>query len=57
MRRSLTSHKTVRTGILQVKAAVRRHVWNDSDLDQLKNVPGTAFEVVETGKILRESGL
>jgi hypothetical protein len=40
-----------------VKAAVRRHVWNDSDLDQLKNVPGTAFEVVETGKILRESGL
>jgi len=27
--------------------------WNDSDLNQLKNVPGTAFEVVQTGKILR----
>ena len=25
--------------------------WNDSELDQLKNVPGTAFEVVETGRI------
>ncbi len=29
--------------------------WNDNDLDQLKNVPGTAFEVIETGKILRKS--
>lgn len=28
--------------------------WNDNDLDQLKNVPGTAFEVVKTGKILRK---
>lgn len=28
--------------------------WNDNDLDQLKNVPGTAFEVVKTGRILRE---
>jgi hypothetical protein len=28
--------------------------WNDNDLDQLKNVPNTAFEVVETGKILRK---
>ena len=27
--------------------------WNDDDLDQLKNVPGSAFEVVKTGKILR----
>lgn len=27
--------------------------WNNNDLDQLKNVPGTAFEVVQTGKILR----
>jgi hypothetical protein len=27
--------------------------WNDDDLDQLKNVPGNAFEVVKTGKILR----
>jgi hypothetical protein len=31
--------------------------WNDNDLDQLKNVPGTAFEVVKTGKIRRKSGL
>ena len=29
--------------------------WSDSDLDQLKNVPGTAFEVVETGRIRRKS--
>jgi hypothetical protein len=29
--------------------------WSDSDLDQLKNVPSTAFEVVETGRILRKS--
>jgi hypothetical protein len=28
--------------------------WNDNDLDQLKNVPNTAFEVVKTGKILRK---
>jgi hypothetical protein len=27
--------------------------WNDNDLDQLKSVPNTAFEVVKTGKILR----
>ena len=26
--------------------------WNDSDLDQLKAVPGTAFEVVSTGERL-----
>ena len=25
--------------------------WNDNDLDQLKNVPGSAFEVVVTGTI------
>jgi hypothetical protein len=30
--------------------------WDDNDLDQLKNVPGTAFEVVKTGRILRKSG-
>jgi hypothetical protein len=27
--------------------------WDDNDLDQLKNVRGTAFEVVKTGPILR----
>ena len=27
--------------------------WNDDDLNQLKAVPGTAFEVVDTGPILR----
>ena len=27
--------------------------WNDNDLDQLKNIPGSAFEVVKTGRILR----
>jgi len=26
--------------------------WNDDDLNQLKSVPGTAFEVVDTGPIL-----
>jgi hypothetical protein len=26
--------------------------WNDNELDQLKTVPGSAFEVVETGPIL-----
>ena len=30
--------------------------WNDGDLDALKSVPGTAFEVVKTGRILRKSG-
>ncbi len=25
--------------------------WNDDDLDQLKSVPGSAFEVVATGPI------
>jgi hypothetical protein len=30
--------------------------WNDNDLDQLKNVPNSAFEVVKTGKILRKGG-
>jgi len=25
--------------------------WNDDDLNQLKNVPGSAFEVVNTGSI------
>jgi hypothetical protein len=27
--------------------------WNDEDLNQLKSVPGSAFEVVHTGPILR----
>ncbi|MBV8374272.1 MAG: hypothetical protein JO302_02075, partial [Candidatus Eremiobacteraeota bacterium] len=27
--------------------------WNDNELDQLKTVPGSAFEVVGTGPILR----
>jgi hypothetical protein len=27
--------------------------WNDEDLDQLKRVPGSAFEAVRTGRILR----
>jgi hypothetical protein len=26
--------------------------WNDTDLNQLKNVPGSAFEVVDTGPIV-----
>jgi hypothetical protein len=30
--------------------------WNDNDLNALKNVPGTAFEVVKTGPILRKPG-
>ena len=25
--------------------------WNDDDLNQLKRVPGTAFEVVDTGPL------
>ena len=25
--------------------------WNDEDLDQLKSIPGTAFEVVDTGPV------
>jgi hypothetical protein len=27
--------------------------WNDADLEQLKGVPGSAFEAVETGPIVR----
>jgi hypothetical protein len=27
------------------------HAWNDADLDQLKRVPGSAFEAVDTGVI------
>jgi hypothetical protein len=26
--------------------------WNDDDLNQLKGIPGTAFEVVDTGPVL-----
>jgi hypothetical protein len=29
------------------------HYWNDADLDQLKTVPGRAFEVVATGPVHR----
>ena len=32
-------------------AADRR--WDDADLDQLKTVPGNAFEAVQTGGIVR----
>ena len=28
--------------------------WNDDDLNQLKNVPGTAFEVVDTGPLVTQ---
>jgi hypothetical protein len=31
--------------------------WNDNDLDQLKKVPGWAFEVVKTGPILHVSSI
>ena len=27
--------------------------WDDEDLEQLKMVPGSAFEVVDTGPVLR----
>jgi len=27
--------------------------WSDDDLNQLKSVPGSAFEVVKTGEIRR----
>ena len=27
--------------------------WNDADLDQLKTVPGSAFEVVQLGTVYR----
>jgi hypothetical protein len=30
--------------------------WNDNDLDQLKSVSASNFEVVKTGSILRISG-
>jgi hypothetical protein len=28
--------------------------WNDNDLDQLKQVPGSAFEVVNTGETIHK---
>ncbi|MEZ4407426.1 MAG: hypothetical protein R3A52_13260 [Polyangiales bacterium] len=31
------------------------HRWNDADLDQLKDVPGTAFEVVQSQPIRRRN--
>jgi hypothetical protein len=27
--------------------------WNDEDLEQIKRVPGSAFEAVQTGPVLR----
>jgi hypothetical protein len=30
--------------------------WDDDNLNQLKNVPGTAFEVVDTGEPIRPAG-
>jgi hypothetical protein len=30
--------------------------WNDDDLNQMKSVPGSAFEVVSTGPILHSAG-
>ena len=30
--------------------------WNDEELDQLKSIPGSAFEVVQSGPILRGGG-
>jgi hypothetical protein len=33
----------------------RSSCWRNSDLDQLESVPGTAFEVIKTGRILRKS--
>ncbi len=31
----------------------KKTCWNDNDLDQLKNVPGSDFEVVQTGSIIK----
>ena len=30
--------------------------WDDDDLNQLKSVPGSAFEVVDTGELVTEAG-
>ena len=30
--------------------------WDDENLNQLKDVPGTAFEVVDTGEPIRPAG-
>jgi hypothetical protein len=30
--------------------------WDDENLDQIKDVPGTAFEVVDTGQAIRPAG-
>lgn len=40
----------------QGEGGIAAKCWNNNELDQLKNVPGTAFEVVQTGKILRKTG-
>jgi hypothetical protein len=34
----------------------KKTCWNDNDLDVLKAVPGSAFEVLKVGKILHTSG-
>jgi hypothetical protein len=31
----------------------KKTCWNDNDLDQLKSIPGSDFEVVQTGSIIR----
>jgi hypothetical protein len=36
----------------QGQGGTQARCWNDSELDQLKRVPGTAFEFVRTGPIL-----
>lgn len=30
--------------------------WDDDNLNQIKDVPGTAFEVVDTGEPIRPAG-
>jgi hypothetical protein len=32
----------------------RESCWDDADLNQLKDVPGTAFEAVNTGPIIKD---
>ena len=31
----------------------KKTCWNDNDLDQLKSIPGSDFEVVQTGPIIK----
>jgi hypothetical protein len=30
--------------------------WNNEDLEQIKRVPGAAFEVVQSGRVIRHTG-